>query len=316
MSFLRAALVSQLTTNNPNRRAEDYWPLVDQIPDRAFEPFCTGELVVSHTYLLACRFDVNDPVDGLRLVWDLWMNSGQLVRADATEARPLPDLWTKLGLASPIGQTTANGPEELPDMESFSFALLAADLTESWPTVIVLPGLRPEHLAPAVRRFLTLSGMHVPSGNVSIGAACVWDRLLRDGIRVLDIDAPLGLRGDAGLFAGSWHYSADHLSEPPGLSVSDLPRRLWELHNGGPEGSVTLQSVKNHFEAIAPGRELCVGGRVVPGEAGTASTPLQLVVSNTPVGGIARFSRPAPVLAVPAAPEQPARSAASRSRST
>ncbi len=59
------------------------------------------------------------------------MNSGQLVRADATEARPLPDLWTKLGLASPMGQTTANGPEELPDMESFSVALLAADLTET-----------------------------------------------------------------------------------------------------------------------------------------------------------------------------------------
>ncbi len=160
MSFLRAALVRQLTTNNPNRRAEDYWPLVDQIPDRAFDPFFAGELVVSHTSIAGtywrARFDVNDPVDGLRLVWDLWMNSGQLVRADATEARPLPDLWTKLGLASPMGQTTANGPEELPDMESFSFALLAADLTESWPTVIVLPGLRPEQLAPAVRRFLTL----------------------------------------------------------------------------------------------------------------------------------------------------------------
>ena len=52
MSFLRAALVSQLTTNNPNRRAEDYWPLVDQIPDRAFEPFCRASLssLMASTY--------------------------------------------------------------------------------------------------------------------------------------------------------------------------------------------------------------------------------------------------------------------------
>lgn len=34
-TFLRAALVSQLTTNNPNRRAEDYWPLVERIPRRS-----------------------------------------------------------------------------------------------------------------------------------------------------------------------------------------------------------------------------------------------------------------------------------------
>ena len=193
-TFLRAALVSQLTTNNPNRRAEDYWPLVEQIPDGAFEPFFRGELVASHagiagTYWRA-RFDLNDPVDGLQLVWDLWMNSGQLVRADATEARPLPDLWTKLGLASPMGQATADQQEELPDMANFSFGALAADPRESWPTVLNLPGLRPEQLVPAVRRFLAMSGAQVPFGNASIGAAYVWDRLLRGGIRVLDIDAP------------------------------------------------------------------------------------------------------------------------------
>jgi hypothetical protein len=48
-----------------------------------------------------------------------------------------------------------------------------------------------------------------------------------------------------------------------------------------------------------------VGGRLVPGEAHKASTPLQLAVSNTPVGEMARFSQPAPVLAVPTASEQP-----------
>ena len=61
----------QLTTNNPNRRAEDYWPLVDQIPDRAFDPFFAGGLVVSHTSIAGtywrARFDVNDPVDGCDL---------------------------------------------------------------------------------------------------------------------------------------------------------------------------------------------------------------------------------------------------------
>jgi len=147
-------------------------------------------------------------------------------------------------------------------MASFSFALLAAELTESWPTDLVLPGLRPDQLAPAVRRFLAMSGAQVPFGNASIGAAYVWDRLLRGGIRVLDIDAPLASRGDAGVFAGSWHYSADELAETAGLSVRELPRRLWELHNGGPEGAMALQSVKDH------------GGQVIdqaprPGSRGT-----------------------------------------------
>jgi hypothetical protein len=216
----------QLTTNNPNQRVEDYWPLVEQIPNQGFEPFLRGELVASHTGIAGtqwrARFHLNESVDGFQLVWDLWMNSGQLVRADASEARPLADLWTKLGLPSPLGQAPATQPQELSDMASFSFALLAAELTESWPTDLVLPGLRPDQLAPAVRRFLAMSGTRVPFGNASIGTAYIWDRLLRDGIRVLDIDAPVGLRADAGLFAGSWHYSPDQLAEPAGLSAQDL----------------------------------------------------------------------------------------------
>jgi energy-coupling factor transporter ATP-binding protein EcfA2 len=309
-TFLRATLVSQLTTNNANAKAGDYWPLVEQIPDGAFEPFFRGELVASHTGIAGtywrARFDLDDPVDGLQLAWDLWMNSGQLLRADATEARPLHDAWAKLGLTSPLAQTTANQPEGPSDMTSFSFGVMAAEPTESWPTVIVLSGLRPEQLAPAVRRFLAMTGMVVPQGHASIGAAYVWDCLLRDGIRVLDIDAPLGLRGDAGLLAGSWRYSADELAKPAGRSVGELPRRLWELHNGGPEEAIHLQSVKDCFKAIAPGKELCVGGRLVPEETSTASTPLQLVVQNTPAGGMTRFSPPAPVLAVPGASEEPA----------
>lgn len=229
---------------------------MEQIPDGAFEPFFRDELVASHTGVAGtywrARFDLNDPVDGLQLVWDLWMNSGQLVRADATEARPLPDLWTKLGLASPVGQATANQPEEPLDMASFSFGVLAAEPTESWSTV----------LQPAIRRFLAMTGLVVLARNASKGATYSWDRLLRDGIRVLDLDAPLGLRGDTGLFAGSWRYSLQ--SHCPwegalrGREAAGGPRqpteRLLEALPRGLEGGQVLRRVHRRPPARRPRR--------------------------------------------------------------
>jgi predicted ATPase len=310
-AFLRAALVSQLTTNNPNNKAEFYWPLVDELPDGAFDPFLRGELVVSHSGVAGsqwrARFEPSNWLGPSRLVWDLSMNAGQLVQAEATEPSQEGDLWAKMGL--PGGRTgTGDPPQESFDPAAFSFAGLVKGPEDRWATVIALTGLMPEQLAPAVRRFLAQAGVSVSLGaRTSIGAAYVWDELLRRGLRIVDTDAPLGLRDEVGLLAGSWRYSADELAQPASLSSRDLPRRLWESYNGGPEGAERLARVNAHFAAIAPGKQLYVAGNLVieAPEAGS-STAMNLVISDLPQG-MGMLGQGAPVLAVPTAGGQPER---------
>jgi energy-coupling factor transporter ATP-binding protein EcfA2 len=274
MAFLRAALVSQLTTNNPNRSSEAYWPLVDELPDRVFDPFFRGELVVYHSGVTGthwrARFEPSDTFDGSKLVWDLSMNAGQLVEAAAVQSSQQKDLWVKMGLPSPQGWTgTGDQLQESFDPTKFSVAVLVQGPGDSFSTVVGLPGLLPEQMSPAVRRFFTLASVSVPFGaQFSVGAAYVWDRLLQRGLHIVDTDAPLGLRGEAGLLASSWRYGAEELAQPAGLTSRDLPRRLWELHNGGPEGSESLERVCALFGRIAPGRQLYVAGKLIVDAAG------------------------------------------------
>ena len=308
VTFFRACLASQLTQNNLNNSSEDCWSRVDELPDDVFRPFFRGDLVAAHSGVARShwrlRFEPQGSLEQGSLVWDLYMNMGELRRDGAARQDQLPDLHTRLGLPSPAQHSpTAVALPESFDVSGFTLSQLVLGPPDRLATTVVLPGLRPEQTAPVVRRFLALSGAS-PSfaGHASIGAAFVWDRLLAQGIQVVDTETPLGYRDQAGVLQGVWHYSAEDLARPATLTTVDLARRLWELHNAGPEGAARLRRVQEHFHALAGGRKLVVAAKISSQPGGSLPAPLQLVTSGAPTQTRLAGESGVPVVAVPTNP--------------
>jgi|GEM_PF-5565315 len=305
-TFLRAALVSQLTSNNPNGDVEECWSRVDELPEEMFSPLFRGTLVASHSGVAGSdwrlRFEPEPEVDGTSLVWDLSMNMGELRRAGSAVQSQLPDLHTRLGLRSPVRQTAEAQETYLAfDAATFTLSKLVLAPPDKIATVINSQGLRREQMAPVVRRFLDMTRTNVRDGaHTSIGGAYLWSHLLGAGIQVVGTDTALGSRDSHGFADASWRYGAEDLSRPATWSTTDLPRRVWELHNGGPEGHRRLRAICERFEALAGGRKLVVGGSLEPQAAPQPVVPLQLVARGLSMETKGFANQAAPVTAVPA----------------
>jgi energy-coupling factor transporter ATP-binding protein EcfA2 len=306
VTFLRATLVSQLTTNNPDNVHRQCWLRVNELTDEVFSTLLRGTLVASHSGASGCdwrlRFEPSEPVDGAELIWDLFMNSGELRRVGAPTASQQPDLHSRLGLPSPLQQVGPDGKLTSSfDAGSFRLSQLVLDPPDRVHTVVTLQGLGQDQLAPVVRRFLDLAGIAPPPmGRTSIGAAYVWHRLLERGVQVIDTATTLGSRDTAGWLVSSWVYTAQSLSRPATWATADLPRRLWQLHNGGPEEEKQLATIREHFTALAGGRKFTVGGRIVERSTEAPAIPLQSLASGgQALGGIAG-GQAAPAMSVPA----------------
>lgn len=204
-----------------------------------------------------------------------------------------------LGFEAPLG----GGDQQLSRAESAEVLDRLLPQSESGTDLRVrCASSSPEQLSLATRIFLPLASLY-PSlqPNSSWGIGVVWERILRQGVRHLRAQAAaLASFDGAGLPIAQWSYGADALARPAGSEVSDLPRRLWEQHNGGPDSADILENVHKEFAKLAPGWEFAVaGGFEVSAQPGS-QVPLQLA-ARVGSGFQSELGSPyAPVYAIPA----------------
>ncbi|MCL4413401.1 MAG: AAA family ATPase [Actinobacteria bacterium] len=282
-SFMRAAIVSGIATTRSQRNLrEESW--VAGLPTDTFGALFRGELVVSHNGVAGSdwrvRFDPADKVADVDVTMLLNSYEAMLVRAgEELPSQRRSDLAVMLGFGAISSDTQPI--QSLPEPDSV-FERLVPDLKSGTSLMVTYNGSAPEQIPDAIRMFLrraSLEGNLQP--NSAWGPGVVWERILRQGIRHLRAHgAALTTFDDAGLPRPQWVYSPKSLSDPAGPEVTDLPRRLWELHNGGPSTASRLQAIHKEFTSLAPGWEFAVAGSLEPSVRPTEPVPLRLAVEG------------------------------------
>jgi len=303
-SFMRAVIASSPNSTGaltPNTGVESW---AADLPVDAFAALFCGELVITHSGVAGTdwrvRFDPSDEIGGVRVAIRLNSSETMLVRADdhLRQVDRGTDLATLLGFpAKPEDPPTSEPPD--PDQV---LASLVPGPGAGTPLVVHRPNTVPELLPAATRDFLRKLSLDAGLQPTSAwGLGVVWADILHRGVSHLRPDGASVVSFDvSGLPSSEWAYSAEALTEPPSLVVADLPRRLWELHNGGHEGSARLRSVQDEFARLAPGWRFSVAGTLVPSARRPDQTPLQLVVEPN-ISAFAAAADPSPVRAAPLA---------------
>lgn len=307
-SFMRAAIASSppATSSQRDLRLESW---AAELPTEAFRALFQGELVVSHNGVAGShwrvRFEPSEKIGDAHVVVLLKSYEAMLVLV----GEPLPsdrraDLGALLGFdpsrenAEP--QTSPPGPGSVLDR------LVPAPGSGTILTFRCASS-SPELLPEASRAFLRRASLESTlRPNSTWGPGVVWERILRNGVRHLRAQgAALTGFDETGLPRGQWTYGPAALAEPAGPEVTDLPRRLWELHNSGPGSTGRLEGVHKEFRELAPGWEFAIAGSLEPSARPAEHLALQLAAE--PATGMLAGSIPYQrVRAIPAdsTPEQ------------
>ena len=281
-SFMRAAIASSLGSNSPPERENSVGSWAADLPVDAFAALFCGELVITHSGVAGTdwrvRFDPSDEIAGVRVAIRLNSSETMLVRADdhLRHVDGQTDLAALLGFTAKPEDPSMSGPRDPEQV----LASLVPEPGTGTALVVRRPNTVPELLPAATRDFLrklSLDAGLQPTSTWGLGV--VWADILRRGVSHLRPDGASVVSFDvSGIPRSEWAYSAESLTEPPSLVVADLPRRLWELHNGGHEGAARLSAVQEEFAQLAPGWEFAVAGTLVPSTRRPDQAPLQLVV--------------------------------------
>ncbi|MHB1844919.1 MAG: ATP-dependent nuclease [Deltaproteobacteria bacterium] len=211
------------------------------------------------------------------------------------------DLGAVLGF-EPGARTTESTP--IPPEPDTVLESLVPDPGKGTVLLVRCTSSLPEQLPEATRIFLRRASLESSlQPNSTWGPGVVWEQILRQGVRHLRAHgAALTAFDDAGLPRAQWTYTPDSLSAPAGPEVTDLPRRLWELHNGGPSSTKRLQAIHEVFTQLAPDWEFAVAGSLESSLDPIEPIPLHLAV-EADTNGSSGFAGPYPrVQVVPARP--------------
>ncbi len=309
-SFVRAAIASSSpdTSSERDLRLESW---AAELPTEAFRALFRGELVVSHNGVAGShwrvRFEPSEKIGDAHVVVLLKSYEAMLVLA----GEPWPstsngrgDVGVLLGFDS--SRETAEPQTSPPDPGSV-LARLVPDPGSGTILMVRCASSSPELLPGASRAFLRRASLESTlRPNSTWGPGVVWERILRNGVRHLRAQgAALTGFDETGLPRGQWTYGPAALAEPAGPEVTDLPRRLWELHNSGPGSTGRLQRVQEEFAELARGWEFAIAGSLEP--SARPAQQLNLQLATEPATGILSGSTPyARVRTLPGAspPEQ------------
>lgn len=293
-SFMRAVIASASPATSTSRdlMQETY---AATVPVDAFGALFRGEIVARHSGVAGSNWRVSyqptERIGGADVEVLLNNYEAMLVRRD--ESSP-DNRRSDLGVMLDFGaSSSASQPTSEPPDPAVVLDRLLPEPGSATVLMVRCPTPSLEQLPEATRSFLRRASLEASlRHNSTWGPAIVWERIMRQGVRHLRAHgATLSSFDDAGLPRSQWTYTARALAEPAGPDVSDLPRRLWELHNGGPDSSRTLNAIKSEFTKLAPNWEFDVAGSFEPSVRSTEPVPLTLAVEDGP--------ERRPVLAVP-----------------
>lgn len=306
-SFMRGTIASSPSANGSRSQTtshQESWAA--GLPTDSFDALFRGELVVSHSGVAGSdwwvRFEPAGQIGDVDVAVLMGRYEATLVRAGET----LPtdrrsDLGAVLGFESGA-QTTE--PTPIPPEPDTVLESLVPDPGKGTVLLVRSVSSSPEQLPEAVRIFLRRASLESSlQPNSTWGPGVVWERILRQGVRHLRAHgAALTAFDDAGLPRAQWTYTPDSLSAPAGPEVTDLPRRLWELHNGGPSSAKRLQAIHEVFTQLAPDWEFAVAGSLESSHDPIQPIPLHLAV-EADTYEVSGFAGPYPrVQVVPAWP--------------
>jgi len=291
---MRAVIASAppATSSQRNPRQES-WAVA--LPTDSFAALFRGELVVSHNEVNGSDWRVcSEPANKIAGVdVSVLMNSYEAMLVRASE----PSLGNRRSeVAVMIGFDTSSGgaePAPIPSDPRPVLDRLVPDPESGIILMVRCTGSTPEHLPEATRVFLRRASLERSlQPNNTWGPGVVWGRLLRNGVHHLRAQSvALTAFDDACLPRRQSVYGPDALAESTGPEVTDLPRQLWELHNGEPNLTHRLQTVRDEFARLAPGWEFAAAGSLGPSVRPTEPVPLQLA-AEAGSGALSGYANP------------------------
>ena len=281
-SFMRAAIASSpglpsSGTGSGDDRTSQWYQWISKLDTSSFDSLFRGDLIVSHSGTVGSEwklaFEPASKINRVNVRVEFGQNFTILVRKDGLRnaSPPYDDrlgimICGKDGIGASFPEPNKVLGRLVPQKDANPTSLLAR-----------FPGTTLPFAPVPLQKFVELASLETIAGaNTAWGIGVVWERILRKGIRHLHAqDSYIAVPDNPTVLIGEHRYTAADLSEPAGLGVKDLFRRLWELHNSDPP-SDSLKNIQEEFKELTSGWRFTVASTL----AGIPPLELKAVPDN------------------------------------